>query len=101
MARRYTLAIRSLHEEAITEARLALRAREDVEARRLISDAYLAQGKLPEAARAWEDVLRLNPCFPPFLLEASERYSRAGDTERAADCLQRAVELNPGNNEFM
>lgn len=74
---------------------MALEAHEDLDARRLISDAYLAQGRPLEAAQAWDDVLRLNPCYPPFLVEAAERYSQAGDAEQAKTYMQRALQLDP------
>lgn len=83
------------YEEAIAEAMQAIRAREDLDTRILISDAFHALGRYHEAALAWEDALRLNPCFPPFLLEAAQRHREAGNLEKAEGFLQRARELDP------
>jgi len=87
------------YEDAIEEAERALRDHEDLEVRRLISDAYAAQGKALEAARAWDNVLRLNPCYPPFLEEAAERYARAGEPAGAEAYARRARELREKGTE--
>ena len=85
---------RGRYEQAIQEAQWALMDHEDLEARRLIADAYLTQRRPIKAALAWEDVVRLNPCYPPFLEEAAQRYAPAGYPERAQAYAQRARELS-------
>ena len=83
------------YESAMASAQRALEAHEDLQARRIISDAYLAQGNRVLAARTWEDVLKLNPCYPPFLVEGARRYYEAGHSERAGELLDRALRLDP------
>ncbi len=78
---------------AISEARLALRSREDLDARQLIAESFEAMGDWQESAAAWDDVLRVNPCYPPFIEEGIRRHERAGEMEKARHLRQRAEKL--------
>ena len=82
-------------QEAIQEAEFALRDREDLEARRLISDAWLEAGDYAKSASAWDEVLKINPCYPPFLMIGAERNRQAGNLERANELRKRALQLDP------
>jgi hypothetical protein len=38
-------------------------------------------------------VLRVNPCYPPFIEEGIRRHERAGEMEKAHELRQRAEKL--------
>ncbi len=78
---------------AISEARLALRSREDLDARQLIAESFEAMGDWQASAAAWDDVLRVNPCYPPFVEEGIRRHERAGEMDKARQLRQRAEKL--------
>jgi O-antigen ligase len=80
-------------EAAVQLALEAVRIRDDLQAWRLISDAYQQMGQLEKSAEAWDRVLVHNPCYPPFLEEGARRWAEAGHPDRAGQLMQQALDL--------
>ena len=73
---------------AIAHARMALEAHEDLEAHTLIAEAYGAMGDWDKSAKAWDEALKINPCFPPFIEKGIELNQKAGNLYRAKELIQ-------------
>ncbi|MCE9500214.1 MAG: tetratricopeptide repeat protein, partial [Leptospira sp.] len=63
------------------------------------TDKVLADGNAEQAIQSIEEVLRENPKFSDLLQVLGKLYYETGEYERAAECLNQFIELNPGANE--
>jgi predicted CXXCH cytochrome family protein len=63
----------------------------------VLGDAWQNSGKPREAVTAYEQALRLRPDFARGLLSMAAAVKTAGDVQRAASILQRAVQIAPSS----
>jgi len=71
-------------------ARQIMKSRKDPSLRCQAAEIYLRNGMLIEAKRWLDDALRIDPHYTPAYLLYAEYYDRIGQTQRAAECRQRA-----------
>ncbi|MBV9146454.1 MAG: tetratricopeptide repeat protein, partial [Acidobacteria bacterium] len=70
---------------------------QDLSARSLLGQAYVATGQDGQAQEQYENVLRSSPENYSALAGLGEIYERAGDLTRAEPLLARAAELSQGD----
>jgi tetratricopeptide (TPR) repeat protein/tRNA A-37 threonylcarbamoyl transferase component Bud32 len=91
-------------ERAVVNYRRAIELAPDSRAYSNLGTTYYRQGKFADAARAYEDAVRLEPHSPAKYRNLGDVYARLGQRERARQAYLRAVELsenllrvNPGD----
>lgn len=68
-----------------------------VELRRLLGQAYLAEGSVTNARAAFEDVLRFRPDDVDSLVLIGGLYAQTGEDLKAETAFGKAAELQPGS----
>ncbi|MDR4504205.1 MAG: tetratricopeptide repeat protein [Candidatus Scalindua sp.] len=66
-----------------------------------LGEAYCHQDKFKEAEGIFVNILKLKPGSPMVLNNLGFVYSRQGNNEKASLCFQKALELDPENEDAM
>ncbi len=64
-----------------------------------LGEAYCHQNKFKEAEEIFINILKLKPDNPPVLNNLGFVYSRLDNNKKASLCFQKALEIDPGNED--
>jgi tetratricopeptide (TPR) repeat protein len=68
-------------------------------AHQALGQTYFVMGKLPEAAKEYEQALALRPDLPGLRLELGQIYAASAEWEKAEEQFRKEANLQPGNPE--
>ena len=85
-------------EKATEELQTALKARaDDWSSYANLGNFYMARRDFAEAAKQFENALRLEPRMIEVLINASMAYGNLNENDKAEQCLRRVLETEPAN----
>jgi len=71
--------------------------REDLKTRLLEGEDLFLKGAYPQALQTFEAVLEEDPSNPYALNDAGLAYAELGQLDRAVECFERALQIDPGH----